>query len=81
MTKKSDQILVLNAGSSSIKFAVFDSQLVEKISGIAEDIGGASCLRIGAKKKEQPILDHKSALSMILKSLETEGRVGFIRGD
>lgn len=73
MTKQTDQILVLNAGSSSIKFAIFDAELVEKISGIAEDIGGSSCLRIGDKKKEQPILDHKSALSMILKALETEG--------
>ena len=37
-------ILVLNAGSSSIKFAVFDSDLNEKTSGIAAEIGGASFL-------------------------------------
>ena len=40
-------ILVLNAGSSSIKFALFDGAMTETLSGMAEAIGGASSLRIG----------------------------------
>ena len=40
-------ILVLNTGSSSVKFAVFDAQLNERISGVAEGIGGQGQLRIG----------------------------------
>ena len=38
MASENSNILVLNAGSSSIKFAIFDMALNEQISGIAEGI-------------------------------------------
>ncbi len=66
-------ILVLNAGSSSIKFAVFGPGLEDVVSGIAEGIGGASGLRIGDTQKELPIVDHGSALSEILSALPEHG--------
>jgi len=66
-------ILVLNAGSSSIKFAVFDSGLNEKTSGVAAEIGGAATLTIGADTQKQNIADHRAALAIILKALEGVG--------
>ncbi len=69
----SDAILVLNAGSSSIKFALFDDDLNERLSGIAEAIGGASRLRIGDETHDCPLIDHRAALQAILASLEARG--------
>lgn len=64
-------ILVLNAGSSSIKFAVFDSDLTEKVSGLAAEIGGASFLRISDEADQpSPFVDHRAALAAILSALE-----------
>ena len=69
----SDAILVLNAGSSSIKFAVFDGALDEKLSGIAEAIGGASRLRVAGTTLETPLIDHRAALRAILAALSEHG--------
>ena len=75
-----DRILVLNAGSSSIKFAVFSGDLTEEISGIAEGIGGASRLRIGSEETELPFIDHRAALRAVLAALEAEGiKLGSLR--
>ncbi|MEC3861320.1 acetate/propionate family kinase [Mesobacterium sp. TK19101] len=68
-----DRVLVLNAGSSSIKFAVFDRDLTETISGLADCIGGASRLKIGACAHPMPLADHRAALSAILTALEHHG--------
>jgi len=68
-----DHVLVLNAGSSSIKFAVFDSDLNERVSGIAEGIGGASHLRIGDQTREIPFIDHRAALGAVLEALKPHG--------
>ena len=73
MSGSSTNILVLNAGSSSIKFAVFDSDLNETISGIAEGIGGASCLKIAGKDTQTPFIDHAAALKAVLSALQTAG--------
>jgi acetate kinase len=62
-------VLVLNAGSSSIKFAVFDSALSETLSGMAESIGGVSRLRIGDEVRDIPLIDHRAALEAILSAL------------
>ncbi|MBV2359115.1 acetate/propionate family kinase [Thalassococcus sp. CAU 1522] len=70
---KSDRILVLNAGSSSIKFAVFDKDLTEEIAGLAAGIGGASFLQIGGARNEQPFIDHRAALSAVLNALRDHG--------
>lgn len=67
------RILVLNAGSSSIKFAVFGFDLTPQISGIAEGIGGASTLFIGDQKTALPFIDHQSALRAVLEALHTAG--------
>lgn len=66
-----DNILVVNAGSSSIKFAVFGPDLTEKLSGLAAEIGGASFLRIGGQETKTPFIDHRAALQAILAALET----------
>ena len=67
------RILVLNAGSSSIKFGVFDSDLTEHISGLAEGIGGASRLTIDKTTIDCPFIDHKSALTAIMTKLRDHG--------
>jgi acetate kinase len=68
-----DLILVLNAGSSSIKFAVFDRDLNSKISGIAEGIGCASRLKVNDVSQEIPFIDHKSALKNVMVALADAG--------
>ena len=66
-------ILVLNAGSSSIKFAVFSSELTELHRGIAAGIGGTSFIEIDGQRREIPFIDHKAALKAVLQALETAG--------
>jgi acetate kinase len=63
-------ILVLNAGSSSIKFAVFDADLNSIVTGIAENIGGTSALTVDGQKKETPFIDHRAALHAVLAALK-----------
>jgi acetate kinase len=70
------QILVLNAGSSSIKFALFDTHqeaMPETLSGMAESIGGASRLKVGGDTVDLPMIDHRAALTAILAALEKRG--------
>ncbi|MFP7672282.1 acetate/propionate family kinase [Marivita sp. S0852] len=66
-------ILVLNAGSSSIKFAVFDADLTETLSGMTDAIGGASTLRIGDETRDVALADHAGALAAILDALADRG--------
>ncbi|WP_114287008.1 acetate/propionate family kinase [Candidatus Halocynthiibacter alkanivorans] len=77
MTLRQDQssgdILVLNAGSSSIKFALFDSALGQKLSGAVTEIGGASRLQIGKDARSVALCDHHAALSAILSALKERG--------
>jgi len=73
MASENSNILVLNAGSSSIKFAIFDMALNEQISGIAEGIGGASSLTIEGESNQTPFIDHQSALKAVLNALEIKG--------
>ncbi len=68
-----DEILVLNAGSSSIKFAVFDRDLQAITEGIAAEIGGASFLRIDGVDTASPFIDHRAALRGILAALAERG--------
>ena len=69
----SDQILVLNAGSSSIKFAVFGPDLEAGVSGIAAEIGGTGVLEVDGAREALPLVDHAAALRAILAVLETRG--------
>ena len=66
-------LLVLNAGSSSIKLAVFDMGLNQQLSGIAEGIGGTGRLRLGAQDRALPLPDHATALSAVLETLSAGG--------
>ncbi|MEX5578521.1 acetate/propionate family kinase [Pseudophaeobacter sp. A-200-2] len=67
------RVLILNAGSSSIKFAVFDSAFEERVQGLADGIGGASRLIVDGVETEIPFIDHKAALSAILNALADRG--------
>ena len=64
---------MLNAGSSSIKFAVFTADLIETLSGIEANIGGVSFLTITGKTETSPFIEHKSALSAAITALKSHG--------
>jgi len=66
-------ILVLNAGSSSIKFALFDASLALSLSGMADAIGGASSLRVGDHTTDVFFADHSAAIEAILAALGERG--------
>ncbi|MGV6812672.1 MAG: acetate/propionate family kinase [Brevirhabdus sp.] len=66
-------ILVLNAGSSSIKFALFDGALTRLLDGAASEIGGASALHVGNSHAHVRLDDHASALDAILGALDVRG--------
>lgn len=66
-------ILVINAGSSSIKFAVFDAALDEKIDGIAEGIGASPRLKVSGQERVSEFTDHDGALRDILDALAVQG--------
>ncbi|WP_417726507.1 acetate/propionate family kinase [Roseovarius sp.] len=68
-----DLILVLNAGSSSIKLAIFDGTLTQILTGIADGIGGPGTVKLGDVKTELDLPDHATALQAVLKALETKG--------
>lgn len=68
----SGDILVVNAGSSSIKVSVFDSGLAEKVRAAAVEIGGVSRLKIGGNVRQVALEDHQAALAAILDGLGLE---------
>jgi acetate kinase len=75
------KILVVNCGSSSIKFQLCSMPAVEMIcSGQVERIGDENAalkLKIGDKTQEiqRPIADHEAAMADILEALTGEGGV------
>ena len=73
MTDKTGDILVLNAGSSSVKFAVFDGQLAPRITGMVAEIGGAATLTTGSDATHITCPDHTSAIAQILEVLSRRG--------
>ncbi|MEP4767153.1 MAG: acetate/propionate family kinase [Roseibium sp.] len=66
-------ILVLNSGSSSIKFALFADDLSKKTNGSAVEIGGASSLVVDGVGKSLPLENHVSALEAIFLALGAKG--------
>ncbi|MEO0937694.1 MAG: acetate kinase [Pseudomonadota bacterium] len=66
-------ILVINAGSSSIKFELFASDLTSVLEGAVTEIGGASELRVGADTVAAEAPNHTAALGLILQQLEAAG--------
>ncbi len=65
--------LVINAGSSSIKFAVFDAGLTRSIAGAVKEIGGAAELQLGDRHAAVTAPDHDAALGLIFAALEDNG--------
>ncbi|ATF17256.1 acetate/propionate family kinase [Phaeobacter gallaeciensis] len=73
-TSAATDILVLNAGSSSIKFAIFDADLSQRIAGLAEGIGTPqSRLRIADTSSDSQFPTHAEALAAILAALPDHG--------
>ncbi|MBB5721061.1 acetate kinase [Loktanella ponticola] len=66
-------ILVVNAGSSSLKVALFDRDLNQITSGIVREISGESSLQLGDVQRDEPIADHTAALTQILALLADLG--------
>lgn len=72
-TSHSGDVLVLNAGSSSIKFALFSDQLDIRLHGITAEIGGGGFIEIEGDRKSIPLVDHRAALTAVLKALKDRG--------
>ncbi len=66
-------VLVLNAGSSSIKFAIFDEGGAVLGSGAVTDIGGAARFRFGKVDEQRPAATHREALTHLLTALTAPG--------
>lgn len=67
-------ILVVNAGSSSIKVALFQPDLTEVMAGQVSGIGGPLAhLTLGTDDKDIAAPDHDAALTAILASLTAQG--------
>lgn len=66
-------ILVVNAGSSSLKVAVFDADLQQVATGLIDAIGGAGQLRLNDLKTPVSTRDHPEALRLMLAALADAG--------
>jgi len=69
-------ILVLNAGSSSIKAAIFDRNDAVLAEGTADAIGAdRAAIRVAGARTARPLPDHAAALDALLAALPT-GNLG-----
>lgn len=66
-------ILVINAGSSSIKFALFDAELETQVTGQVAEIGGDTLMTLGDETRGVEAADHEAALALCLEGLEARG--------
>jgi len=66
-------VLVINAGSSSIKAAVFSDGMTLRLSASVSEIGGAATLRIRSTTEPVEAADHGAALSQLLAAFATQG--------
>ncbi|MEM8536966.1 MAG: acetate kinase [Pseudomonadota bacterium] len=66
-------ILVLNAGSSSLKCEVFDQALTSLISGSVTNLGTAGALKLGDHATAVTATDHAHALDLMLNALAKAG--------
>lgn len=74
---KQNFILVINAGSSSVKFKLFSERLKEKAEGLVERIGIAGSFIVYEfkgikKKKELKIKNHEEAMTAVMEVLKEE---------
>ncbi|MFZ5963184.1 acetate/propionate family kinase [Thalassococcus sp. BH17M4-6] len=66
-------ILVVNAGSSSVKVELFSTDLTSVIAGSVTEIGGAGELRLGTVRRAVSAPDHDAALMALLDALAQAG--------
>ncbi|MEL7098199.1 MAG: acetate kinase [Pseudomonadota bacterium] len=66
-------ILVVNAGSSSIKFELFSAALASVLDGAVTEIGGTAEIRVGKATAKAEAPDHTAALRLILARLDAAG--------
>ncbi len=66
-------ILVLNAGSSSIKIKLFTLDLAPILSGSVSEIGGDAQIKLGAEKSQITAENHGAALDALLAGLVRQG--------
>ncbi len=66
-------ILVLNAGSSSLKIEVFDADLASRIAGSVTNLGSTGELRLGQEKTPVAAASHAEALALMLAALDKAG--------
>lgn len=66
-------ILVLNAGSSSLKVEVFDLALTSLLSGSVTNIGTEGKLSLGDQSGAVTTQDHAAALNAMLEALAAQG--------
>jgi acetate kinase len=73
-------VLVVNAGSSSLKVAVFDEALREVLAGRVTEIGGAARVEVGPLVGARPVATHAAALGLVFEAMEEAGvPVGSLR--
>ncbi|NAZ38008.1 acetate/propionate family kinase [Rubellimicrobium sp. CFH 75288] len=66
-------ILVVNAGSTSVKVALFRDDLSEILRAAVSGIGGEGRLTVGAQGQGAHAQDPEGALSLLLRALEERG--------
>ena len=66
-------ILVVNAGSRSIKVEVFDMELVSLCEAVLSEIGGAARMRLGESVIKVTAPDHDAALVQVMGALAGQG--------
>jgi acetate kinase len=66
-------VLVVNAGSSSVKVALFDADLTERMSGRVTEIGGAARIEVGALTGARVVPDHAAALALVFEAMDEAG--------
>ena len=66
-------ILVVNAGSSSIKIELFTPDLTAILSGSITEIGGNGQIKLGTLKQPVFAPDHKGAFKSLLDALAAQG--------
>ena len=66
-------ILVVNAGSSSLKVSLFQADLTQIADGIVSEIGTNSTLKLGDSKSNVDAPDHASALAQMMTALDDAG--------
>jgi acetate kinase len=66
-------LLVVNAGSSSIKLAVFDDRLQQVLAGSVTEIGGAGQVKLGGQASPCAAPDHRAALALMFDAMAGQG--------